>query len=403
VPDHGSAASRWLQRSVLCAALAAMLWAMTAVPGAVGAHGTELATAVTLAVASVSWLAWTLVGPRGDSPLLQVLVACTAVSGSVLLLLYPALTIYWFAFWACVGAGMNFSQRVGAAIIGASVTILVVGAIAQHGGILGAFAAAAFVGYILGRNRKQYIGQATAATLAAAERERAATLAERGRIARELHDVLGHSLTGVSLQIESAAAALETTADPKRALSHLDRAGSLVRAGQQEAVNAVRTLREGDAEIDVMISGLIATHADAGRAASYAVTGTARPLAAAPALALYRVTQEALTNAAKHAQGQPVEVRLSYADAAVAVCVLNDMPGAAAGATAVAGQTASGENDPAGSEIGTSQNSASQGSASPISGRQGLVGMSERMAAVGGTFAAGCAGSRWRVEAKVTA
>jgi signal transduction histidine kinase len=275
-------------------------------------------------------------------------------------------------------------RPVGAVITGASVVIVAAGAVTQRGGVLGAFAAAAFVGYVLGRNRRHYIGEAAAATLAAAERERAATLAERGRIARELHDVLGYSLTGVSLQIESAAAALETTADPKRALSHLDRAGSLVRAGQQEAVDAVRTLREEDAEVDAMVSGLITTQADSGRAVSYTVTGTARPLHAAPALALYRVTQEALTNAAKHAPGQPVEVRLSYTGAAVAVCVLNDMPEAVAGRAASAGHAA-GRPGSSGIRLSAGQHSsgehrAGQNKTTAVSGGQGLRGMSERMA-----------------------
>ncbi len=369
--DHGSGASRRLQRALLSAGLAAMLWAMTSRPGAVGGHGTELATAIALAAASVSWLAWTLAGPRGDSALMQAAVACTAISGSVLLLLYPSLTIYWFAFWACVSAGLNFAQPASAAITGGSVTILAVGAVTQRSNVLGAFAAAAFVGYLLGRNRRQYIGQARAATLAADERERAATLAECGRIARELHDVIGHSLTGVSLQIESAAAALEATADPQRVLSHLDRAGRLVRTGQQEAANAVTTIREGEAALDDTLAALVATRAEAGQPVSYTVTGTPRPLAGAPAHALYRVTQEALTNAAKHAPGRAAEVRLSYAAAAVALCVLTDLPEAV--------------------------------TVSQIGGRQGLRGMSERMASVGGTFAAGPAGSRWRVEAQVTA
>jgi signal transduction histidine kinase len=103
------------------------------------------------------------------------------------------------------------------------------------------------------------------------------------------------------------------------------------------------------------------------------------------------VTQDALTNAAKHAPGQPVEVHLSYTSGAVTVCVLNDTPEAIPGAAAGAGQAARRAPD----LVSTSQISASH-----ISGRQGLRGMSERMASVGGTFTAGPAGSRWRVEAK---
>lgn len=246
--------------------------------------------------------------------------------------------------------------------------ILIVGFAANRGTILGAFAAAAFVGYMLGRNRRQYLGIASEATLAATDRERQATLAERDRIARELHDVLGHSLTGVSLQIESAAAALESAADTDRALTHLEQAGKLVRTGQQEAAAAVRTLQDSEFAVHTGIQQLVAMRRADGAPASCAVTGTPRPLNAATTLALYRVTQEALTNAAKHAPGEPVEVRLTYEQDAVTVRVVN--------------------------RIGASPRGA-------VSSGLGIPGMRERVAAVGGTLEAGRVDGRWQVVARV--
>jgi signal transduction histidine kinase len=370
VPDNGLAGRAWFQRSVLLAGLAAMVWAMTTHAGAAGLHGQGLRISIVLAVASLSWLAWVLLGPHGNTPLLQVLTACTAIAGSALLLLYPGLTVYWFTFWACVSAGINFSLPVGAAITSGSAAILIAGYADHRGTILGAFAATAFVGYVLGRNRKDYVGQAREATLTADTREREATIAERGRIARELHDVLGHSLTGVSLQIESAAAALETTADADQALSHLEHAGKLVRTGQEEAVAAVRTLREGEVAVHTMIESLVGMHRASGARIRLTVTGSPRPLAGATALALYRVAQEALTNAAKHARGEAVEVGLCYTAKTLTVCVAND--------------TGDRAHD-------------------TVSGGHGLVGMSERMSAVGGALNAGRIGTRWLVEAQVSA
>jgi signal transduction histidine kinase len=384
VPDSAQRRRLWYGRGVLLAGLAAILAAMIASRGALSLHGAGLKVAIALGVASVSWLALVLTGPRGDTTVLRVLTACTAVSGSVLLLLYPSLAVYWFTFWGCFNAGVCFPTPVGAAITGGSAAILVGGWLDQRGNILAAFAAVAFVGYVIGRNRRQYIGLASLAAAAADEREREAARAERERIARELHDVLGHSLTGVSMQIESAAAILESTADADRALSYLDNAGKLVRTGQQEADAAVRTLRAGQVTVDEMIGGLIDMQRAGGARVQFTTTGTPSPLDADPALALYRVAQEALTNAAKHAPGEPVEVGLSYTAGAVRVCVVND----------------SVIND---SVINHSVNNhRGPGARDPVGGGHGLLGMRERMTAVGGTVSAGRVGSRWQVEAQVS-
>jgi signal transduction histidine kinase len=358
----------WLQRTVLLAALALMVVVMALNPGAIGLRGTALATLIALAVAGVSWLAWVLAGPHGDSPALLALTLCTGVSGSVLLVLYPSLAVYWFAFWACFSAGANFSTRAGLIVTAASAAVLATGFASHQGTILGAFAAGVIVSYVFGRNRKESLGLASRAALAADTREREATLAERERIARELHDVLGHALASLSLQIESAAAALEATADAQSALSHLDRAGELIRSGQEEATAAVLTLREGEITVHTMVEGLVEAHRGAGGRARFACTGVPRPLDAGRALALYRVTQEALTNAVKHAPGTEADVAVSYGADSIAVQVAN--------------------------ELGA-------GNPHAASGGHGIPGMHERMVAAGGCLLAGPCDSRWRVEARL--
>jgi signal transduction histidine kinase len=356
VPDSGR--PLWLQRSVLLAALALMIWALTAHRGGAGLHGHGLYISIALAVASACWLTWVLHGPQGNAPPLVALTAGVALSGSVLLVLYPSLAVCWFTFWGCVSAGIQLSSRAGVLITGGSLAILVAGWAAGQGNVLGAFAAVTFVGYVLGRNRQHYLRIASQA---------AAT--ERDRIARDLHDVIGHSLTGVSLQIESAAAALETESDTSAALSYLERAGQLVRTGQHEAVAAVSTIAPEDTEGDLTasIAALISRHRGDAAPTQFEVTGTQRPLPGPAALALYRVTQEALTNAAKHGSAESVQVRLEYGRDAVAVRVIN---GIRAGGGAIG------------------------------SGR-GIAGMRNRMAAVGGALVAGHSGNGWQVEARV--
>jgi signal transduction histidine kinase len=356
VPDSGR--PLWLQRSVLLAALALMIWALTAHRGGAGLHRHGLYISIALTVASACWLAWVLLGPDGNTPALVALTAGAALSGSVLLVLYPSLAVYWFTFWGCVSAGIQLSSRAGILITSGSVAILLAGWAAGQTNILGAFAAAAFVGYVLGRNRQHYLRIAS----------QAATT-ERDRIARELHDVIGHSLTGVSLQIESAAAALETQSDPSAALSYLERAGELVRTGQHEAVAAVATIspEESDGDLAASIAALISRHRGDAAPTQFEVTGTQRPLPGPAALALYRVTQEALTNAAKHGSQESVQVQLEYGRDAVAVRVVNGVA-------------------PNGGAVG--------------SGR-GIAGMRNRMVAVGGTLTAGHSGNGWQVEARV--
>ncbi len=109
---------------------------------------------------------------------------------------------------------------------------------------------------------------------------RAAALAERQRLARDMHDVLAHSLSGLLLQLEGARRlALASPADDGP-----DRLAALTAAFQ----------------------------ADTGVPARFSSSGTSRELASSVRLALYRVTQEALTNVCKHARPDRVEVRLDY-------------------------------------------------------------------------------------------
>ncbi len=222
-----------------------------------------------------------------------------------------------------------------------------------------------------GLNRRQYEVQARQTELllqqtrlAQREHARAAALEERGRIARDLHDVLAHSLGALSVQLEVAEALLDERGDTAGALQRVRRSRKLAVQGLTEARNAVAALRADEApELPQALAALVEQHEkDHGSAVRLTVEGPVRRCESEVTVALLSAAREALTNAAKHAPGQSVVVELTYADG-VRLSVRNK------GAT-------DGEGF-------------------------GLAGMRERLALVGGTLTAGPNGADWLVVAEV--
>lgn len=141
----------------------------------------------------------------------------------------------------------------------------------------------------------------------------AAMLRERSRLARDMHDVLAHSLSGLMLQLEGARM-LSTQPDAKGQLSPaLDRAHHLARAGLEEARRAIAALRDEDLPGPDRLEQLAADfEQDSHVRTSVEITGTARELDSETSLTIYRVAQEALTNIRKHAAPDRVELSLGY-------------------------------------------------------------------------------------------
>jgi signal transduction histidine kinase len=147
----------------------------------------------------------------------------------------------------------------------------------------------------------------------AAQVEELATAKERNRLAREIHDSLGHYLTVVNVQIGAARTVLDQ--DRTRSLEHLSNAQSLTQEGLAEVRRSVAALRASPAEsrpLPEALSVLVDQWNAAGLNARLAVSGTPRPLTPQTNLTLYRAGQEALTNVAKHANATSVDVRLNY-------------------------------------------------------------------------------------------
>jgi signal transduction histidine kinase len=142
---------------------------------------------------------------------------------------------------------------------------------------------------------------------------RAAALAERQRLAREMHDVLAHSLSGLTLQLEGARLLAVGESADARLTDAIERAHHLARSGLQEARRAIGMLRDDELPGPERLAGLAAEfERDSGLACKFAVTGPPHPLDPQVRLALYRVAQEALTNILKHAHACRAEVRLCY-------------------------------------------------------------------------------------------
>ena len=141
----------------------------------------------------------------------------------------------------------------------------------------------------------------------------AAMLRERSRLARDIHDVLAHSLSGLMLQLEGARV-LSTQPDADGQLPPaLDRAHHLARAGLEEARRAIAALRDEDLPGPDRLPQLAADfERDSNAQTSLIVTGTTRTLDSETSLTVYRVAQEALTNIRKHARPERVELTLRY-------------------------------------------------------------------------------------------
>ncbi|MEU9119005.1 sensor histidine kinase [Streptomyces sp. NPDC048506] len=222
------------------------------------------------------------------------------------------------------------------------------------------------------RVRREQLARARAER-AAAERRRADE--ERLRIARELHDVLAHSISVINVQAGVGLALLDH--DPEQARTAL----TTIKVASKEALGEVRqvldTLRTaGDAPRSPApgldrLPELTAQAGSAGLVVDVTTEGTPTQLAPGSDLAAFRIVQEALTNIVRHSGSRTARVLLDHGPAALEITVDDDGP-----ATSGTGESAGGGN--------------------------GLIGMRERAAALGGTVQAGPrADGGFRVRARI--
>jgi signal transduction histidine kinase len=178
--------------------------------------------------------------------------------------------------------------------------------------------------------RRELIEQleATRAELARAERE-AGALAERSRLAGEIHDTIAQGLTSVIMLVQAAEGSVDTA--PGQARRHLVLAGEAARESLAEARTLVAGLTPAEltaGSIDQAL-GRLADRASTGLAggAGFEVRGEPRSLATTTEVTLLRVCQEALANVRKHAAAQHAAICLDYADGAVRLEISDDGTG----------------------------------------------------------------------------
>ncbi|MET7687100.1 histidine kinase [Streptomyces sp. NPDC005483] len=199
-------------------------------------------------------------------------------------------------------------------------------------------------------NAQRLLNQERAARAAEAE---SAALAERARIAREIHDVLAHSLSAQLVHLEAARLLIEGGADRDQILERVVAARGMARDGLAETRQALSALRGEMTPLEEFLSQLVGT-ADG---AETIISGERRPLPAEASQAVRRVAQEALTNVRKHAPGARIRMRLEYGAGQVTL-VVRDSGG-------------------------------SPGELTTTGGGYGLLGMRERAELLGGSLDAG--------------
>ncbi len=156
----------------------------------------------------------------------------------------------------------------------------------------------------------------------AAQVEQLATIRERNRLAREVHDTLGHYLTVINVQLEVVTKLIDS--NPTRAKEAAVKAKQLASEGLNEVRRSVSALRPTpleDRPLPDALRALIETSRDAGLMVTFEQTGSARAVSPEIETVLYRATQESLTNIRKHAHASAANVRLAYDASAVSLRV----------------------------------------------------------------------------------
>jgi signal transduction histidine kinase len=290
------------------------------------------------------------------------------------------------AFIGALAVGRQANVVTGSIICGLAIGAVALAELASKTyawGTVGSVAATVLGALLIGQNSRTYRLRAEqAAELLARseqlreEQARTATLDERTRIAREVHDVLAHSLGALGLQIQVARAVLTDSDDVPRAVELLDQARRMASDGLRETRRAVHALRGDIPPLPEGLAELSASHQRRhGTPVRFEVSGQPRLLSPDVGLAITRAAQEALVNTAKHAPHQPVEIQLDYTGPGTRLVVSNHL-------------AENGESDRPPALV-------------TVNGGYGLAGMRERLLLLDGALNAGRKGSDWVVEAMV--
>jgi signal transduction histidine kinase len=392
--------------SVRLVAVGALVWGMFASSHS-GGKDHRIVFAVLVAVAAAAYVGW-LVTRTLESDVVVVCLFGLAVAGGATVA-FGSLGVVFLVILG-MAAGAHLDIRSASAIVVTSVASLAVAILAVGASweLIGWATLGGVGGVMAGMNRREFQLRAVQSAQLLRERERtavesahAAALAERNRIAREIHDVLAHSLGALAVQLE-AVDALLADGDVERAAAAVVTSRRLTVEGLDEARRAVHALRETPLALGDQLAALATSNS-----ASFRMDGAERELPPDAGLALYRAAQEALTNARKHAPGAEVSVVLGFAPDRAFLSVVDGYPaGSGRGGRDVAG-TGGGARDAA-AVGGQARREAGADSPRSSTGDRhtgyGLTGMRERVELLGGSMTARATGDGaggWLVEVEV--
>jgi signal transduction histidine kinase len=366
----------------LAAIAVVLIGAFNSAP-APGLHGDRLSVSIAVTVFTLGTITLVRLTHASDAllvSLLSVVVLAAAVlvglqpNGPGFLGVFPAVSVaaLRLALPAAAGvAGLGVGALAAAWSVGRS-SHPAIGIVLNAFGVLAFFVLALFVRRHREANdrARQLIAELNETRAAQA---RAAALAERQRLAREMHDVLAHSLSGLVLNLESARLLADRNGTDRQLGMAIARAQRLAKNGLEEARRAIGMLRDDALPGPDRLAGLAAEfELDTGIACTFTVEGPERDLGSDGRLTLYRVAQEALTNIRKHADPDRVDLRLSYEATRTSLTVVDHRSG--------------GHRPPRGDGTG-----------------YGLTGMRERAELLGGTLTAEPIDDGFRVTLRIPA
>jgi signal transduction histidine kinase len=343
-------------------------------PGTAGEHLVVLAALAGFAVGAVGVLLSEDESQGRSAAFIVVLIAASAV----LVAVQPRGPASLGAFVAVAVAAMRVQGAAGGVIVVFAVLALPVAELLgkQHSleaialdetGVLAFYVMAMLANWLReGQQRaEQLLSELTQSRAAQAS---AAALAERQRLAREMHDVLAHSLSGLALELEGGRLLAESKRTDLEVIEKLEHAHRLAKSGLAEARRAIGLLRDDELPgPDGLPQLLRQLEHDTAIPTGFRTSGPKRSLAPEAQLTLYRTAQEALTNVRKHARCTRVEMLLDYESGGTRLTVEDFGRG--------------GRTEPPRHQ-----------------GGYGLTGMRERAELLGGSLTAGHTSAGFRVE-----
>ncbi len=304
-------------------------------------------------------------------------LAGLTAAAAVLAALQPDGTWQSGPVFVAIVAAIRMDRLSGALTLAFSLLVVIaVSAATGHGGNAISVVFTAVPWFLVMRLIRAIAEQRNALSESRVAEAKAAAAAERGRLAREMHDVLAHSLSALALQLESTRLLAADRGAGQELTRAIDQAHQLAANGLQEARRAIATARgeelPGPDRIGVLAD---AFGEQSGLPVDVQVHGEPRELAPDARLAVYRTAQEALTNVSRHAAAERVEIELSYLPESTVLIVADHAP----------------EGTPAPAPL------------SLAGASYGLTGMRERAELLGGELVAEPTDDGFRVELQLPA